>query len=60
MLFKVKKNIFLIHLKSEYLRILLTDLPIKTWGKKFLDDVELAKNYIKSANHATEENLNSW
>lgn len=38
----------------------IQDIPINAWGKKCLDDLELAKNYIKSSNWFPSENLEAW
>jgi len=30
------------------------------WGKKCLDDLEIAKKYIKQSSHFPKENLETW
>lgn len=34
--------------------------PIPSWGARFLDDLNLAVDYIKETDHYTKENLNAW
>ena len=38
----------------------IQDIPIKMWGKKCLDDLALAKKYVKDSNHFPKENLEAW
>jgi hypothetical protein len=50
--------IFIIFIKTQGYAI--QDIPIKMWGKKCLDDLEIAKKYIKQSNHFPKENLETW
>lgn len=34
--------------------------PIAHWGLQALLDLDIAKDYVKSANHCVDENLNDW
>jgi len=38
----------------------IQDIPVKMWGKKCLDELEVAKNYIKSDKYCAKENLEDW
>lgn len=54
-------NPFIFTTKSNILiKFLSEDLPIPSWGARFLDDLKLAKEYITETNHCANLILDIW